>query len=159
MNSIATTKEQSERLMKCGVLPETADMAWVHCKETAADGLAWETDELVSWPYTRAASTFDTTTKKKATPAWSLSALLEKVLPKWLDKFELKKMIKDDVRTIDEQTIIEGPISLQYEALEPNWYVEYGFNYELLRLTEGGSPIEAVVQAVELLHLNGYKFN
>lgn len=44
--------------MKCGVQPETADMAWVHCKETAADGLAWETDELVSWPYTRAASTF-----------------------------------------------------------------------------------------------------
>lgn len=158
-NNTATTKEQSARLLACGVLPETADMAWVHCKETAADGLAWETEELVSWPYTRAASTFDTTTKKKATPAWSLSALLEKVLPKWLDEFELKKMIKERVKEIGHPTFIDGRVMLEHDTYDHNWYVRYGYGIELWWLTEGGSPIEAVVQAVELLHLNGYKFN
>ena len=158
MNNISTTKEQSERLMKCGVLPETADMAWVHCKETAADGLAWETDELVSWPYTQAAETFDTTTKKKATPAWSLSALLEKVLPKRLDKFELKKLIKARIK-IGFPIFIEGGVALEYHFADLGWHVRYGYSDVLWRLTEGESPIEAVVQTVELLHLNGYKFN
>ena len=148
MCEIATTIEQAERLLACGVPAETADMSrqMGGCIDLMDYCFGVNERKMRRGDY-------------DVTPAWSLSALLEKVLPKWLDKFELKKMIKDDVRTIDEQTIIEGPISLQYEALEPNWYVEYGFNYELLRLTEGGSPIEAVVQAVELLHLNGYKFN
>ena len=159
MNNISTTKEQSERLMKCGVLPETADMAWVYCKETAADGLAWETEELVSWPYTRAASTFDTPTKKKAIPAWSLSALLEKVLPKRLKKFELKKLIKARIKEIGTPTFLDGSVFLEYDAGDTNWYVKYGWGNDLWWCTEGGSPIEAVVQAVELLHLNGYKFN
>lgn len=158
-NNIATTKEQSARLLACGVQPETADMAWVHCKETADDDLAWETEELVSWSYTRAASTFDTTTKKKTTPAWSLSALLEKVLPKWLDEFELKKSIKARVKEIGHPTFIDGRVMLEHDTYDHNWYVKYGYGNELWWLTEGGSPIEAVVQAVELLHLNGYEFN
>lgn len=159
MNSIATTKEQSERLMKCGVLPETADMAWVHCKETAADGLAWETEELVSWPYTRAASTFDTTTKKKTTPAWSLSALLEKVLPKQLNSFVLTKGLKVRTKKMYGPKLLDGPVSLNYTDF--GWFVEYyGTRFTVYGLTEGGKdPIEAAVQAVELLHLNGYKFN
>ena len=124
MNNISTTKEQSERLMKCGVQPETADMAWVHCKETADDGHAWETDELVSWPYTRAASTFDTPTKKKATPAWSLNALLEKVLPKRLDKFELNELIKARVKKICPLTFIDGWVSLEHDIYDRKWYVK-----------------------------------
>lgn len=158
MNNISTTKEQSERLMKCGVQPETADMAWVYCKETAFDGLMWETDELIPWEYTKAASTFDTTTKKKASPAWSLSALLEKVLPKRLDKFELKKLIKARIK-IGFPIFIEGGVALEYHFADLGWHVRYGYSDVLWRLTEGESPIEAVVQTVELLHLNGYKFN
>ena len=158
-NNIATTKEQSARLLACGVQPETADMAWVHCKETAVDDLAWETEELVSWPYTCAASTFDTPTKKKATPAWSLSALLEKVLPKQLNKFELKELIKARVKKVCPSTFIDGWVSLEHDIHDRKWYVKYGCSNYLWWYTEGGSPIEAVVQAVELLHINGYKFN
>ena len=144
MCEIATTKEQSARLLACGVLPETADMMW----------LAWQRDVLVGCP-----NTFDTTTKKKASPAWSLSALLEKVLPKRLDHFELKKLIKARIKEIGTPTFLNGSVFLEYEAGDTNWYVKYGWGNDLWWCTEGGSPIEAVVQAVELLHLNGYKFN
>ena len=146
--------------MKCGVLPETADMAWVHCKETADDGLAWETEELVSWPYTRAASTFDTTTKKKATPAWSFGALLEKVLPKYLEDFSLETVWNAD----GDETELSKPYSVGGGVMLSNngthWVVDFEWDGFIGKLPQSdGSPIEAVVQAVELLHLNGYKFN
>lgn len=156
-NNIATTKEQSARLLACGVPPETADMAWVNCKETADDGLAWETDELVSWPYTRAASTFDTPKKKKATPAWSLGALLEKVLPKQLKDFPLETVWDADGDETELSTphMLDGDIVLNHNGTI--WEVDYGFIGRLPQSKE--SLIEAAVQAVELLHLNGYKFN
>ena len=157
--NIATTKEQSARLLACGVPPETADMAWVHCKETADDGLAWETEELVSWPYTRAASTFDTTTKKKATPAWSLSALLEKLLPKHIDALgaPLGKNADGEIVELPDPAVISGDVLIG-RALG-HWHVSYHYESFGGFLPSGESLIEAVVQTVELLHLNGYKFN
>lgn len=63
MNMIATTSEQSQRLLRCGVSADTADMHYF--KDILSVGhLVWDT------PF-----------PKKIFPAWSLSRLLE-LLPK-----------------------------------------------------------------------------
>ncbi|WP_300701289.1 hypothetical protein [Bacteroides sp.] len=96
-NQIATTREQSEKLLSLGVLPETADMVYHHTKSKTA-ALEWE---LKPYPPTlrsttklniaRLASSLhkhpDGTTMTgeevfdeiwgKDVPAWSLSRLID----------------------------------------------------------------------------------
>lgn len=64
--NIATTKEQSARLLQCGVDPETADMMFTPHNTLSAE------------PYK------ETLKDRGYSPAWSLSALLA-FLPKEID--------------------------------------------------------------------------
>lgn len=59
---IATTKEQSQRIIACGVNPDSADMCYVG---------GWS--EVCAIPFSKC--------NKEDTPAWSLSALLA-LIPK-----------------------------------------------------------------------------
>lgn len=62
---IATTQEQSTRLLRCGVSAESADMHW--------------DNKTLDEPFLNTGAVTD----KRDTPAWSLSALLE-LLPKFI---------------------------------------------------------------------------
>lgn len=66
-NRIATTREQSDRLLKCGVSAESADMA------------RYEDDEVPMMPWDWTTGSYGGTF-----PAWSLSTLLG-LLPKEID--------------------------------------------------------------------------
>ena len=70
--NIATTKEQSARLLQCGVDPETADMSWVRGAANVSDGNLslhpYLRMQRINWQSMRGRS--------EITPAWSLSALL-----------------------------------------------------------------------------------
>lgn len=74
--NIATTGEQSQRLLRCGVSTDTADMMWSRLDETRDHSLY-----AIPWYTPRQPN-------RKITdndfPAWSLSALLE-LLPKEID--------------------------------------------------------------------------
>ena len=73
---IATTREQSDRLLKCGVPAYTADMTLSYC-----NGGFYE---LMATPFHYGC--FD----EKDAPAWSLGCLLG-LLPKELDDFPFTK--------------------------------------------------------------------
>ena len=71
---IATTCEQSARLLACGVDPKTADMMWDRLDENRDYLLlsaSWETNRIKNRKIT-----------VNTIPAWSLSALLTSVLPR-----------------------------------------------------------------------------
>lgn len=72
MTNIATTKEQSTRLLQCGVDPETADMVWTIWDN---DGERYEQLSIMD------ESAYEMACLNPI-PAWSLGALLTKVLPK-----------------------------------------------------------------------------
>ena len=76
--TIATIKEQSDRLIACGVSIDTADMVWSHFE---SDGEKYEQLGVMDESAYEVASL-------NPTPAWSLSRLLD-ILPKHLDSFHL----------------------------------------------------------------------
>ena len=92
-------------------------------------------------------------------PAWSLSALLTKVLPKHLDNFPLAKWYPPFSREIwemDSESVLNGDVKLySYSSM---WIVDYDYGF-LGTLPQSNNPIEAVILAVELLHANGFKLN
>lgn len=61
---IATTRDQSARLLKCGVPAETADMTWI---DSEGDLLIVQDYENTKW----------LSQANHYTPAWSLSRLIE----------------------------------------------------------------------------------
>lgn len=75
---IATTREQSDRLLKCGVSAESADMCWrVESGEINIDQLLFDTEWI--------GSGYDSPKRHiEYLPAWSLSALLT-LLPKEIE--------------------------------------------------------------------------
>lgn len=127
---IATTKEQSERLVKCGVSSDTADM----CYDSGA---------LSLMQYNSAINERDIRRENyEVLPAWSLSRMLE-LLPKRLRSYYRRGGYYQMVLTI----------------VTKDWclsYREYDFS---LKAFFGESPIEACVKAVEWLTSNGYKLN
>lgn len=78
--NIATTKEQSARLLQCGVDPKTADMSWVRGAANVSDGNLslhpYLRMQRINWQSMRGRS--------EIAPAWSLSTLLS-LLPKEID--------------------------------------------------------------------------
>lgn len=89
MNSpIATTKEQSRRLLDCGVLADTADM----CYDSGALSLM-DYDSAVHERDSRRES-------YEVIPAWSLSALLS-IMPDLEHCFSLWKFEEDDTYAAD----------------------------------------------------------
>lgn len=125
--NIATDFLQSQRLLRCGVSADTADMFYqtpitVSQKATREDILLErKADETL----------FDTDT-----PAWSLSALLTKVLPHNIsvDKYKYK-----------------GATEYEVGCYFTGHRDKIAFN--------APDPIEACVQLIEWHTTNGYKLN
>lgn len=139
-SNIATTKEQSARLLQCGVDPETADMFYqtpitVSQKRQGEDMLLIKKSD---------ATLFDTDT-----PAWSLSALLA-LLP---------KEIKVDESPYDE---VQNYGLLIYPFMG-GWQIDYQYcdadECQCLKCVHDTDLIEACVKAIEWLTANNYKLN
>ena len=77
MATIATTREQSARLLQCGVSADTADMSWrtILCP---SDNEPWSDPQLLVLPYSVAKDIY---ASDHVEPAWSLSALLSLIPP------------------------------------------------------------------------------
>lgn len=131
---IATTIEQSERLLACGIKAETADMSWlIPPRYEEFWKYICEPQGLVKTPYSDLGDNID----ERKEPAWSLSALLAKVLPMSVNSAEGK----------DLQLLFEASVNI-----DTNWSCYYFCsNYEVW----ASDPIEACVRMVELLHEKG----
>lgn len=129
---IATTPEQSKRLLACGVDPKTADMVWLNRGRNPAyltfnEGCNRAIPEVGD------------------VPAWSLSALLA-LLP---------KDIYDDDDSYYFSLAKEYPLSNEYGAAYiPSWY-----KGDALVRKHDDSPIEACVQIIEWLIPNKHQLN
>lgn len=146
--NIATTKEQSARLLQCGVPAESADMSYQFIDECVNN-----TDKpICSTPKEQ----FNTLigygfgeNRIHITPAFSLSALLG-LLP---------KEIKVDESPYDE---VQKYALLIYPFMD-GWQVDYQYceddECHCLKCVYGIDPIEACVKAIEWLTANGYKLN
>lgn len=132
--NISTNKEQSDRLLRCGVPADTADMCWTRFE---SDGEKYELLSVMDESAYEFASL-------SPIPAWSLSALLG-LLPfkihsvryeYWLDiaPMDYGKQWSIGYYCMDKPKVIKG-------------------------LTHTDSLIECAVQEIEWLTSNGYKLN
>lgn len=141
--NIATTREQSARLLQCGVSADTADMA------------RYEDDEVPMMPWDWTTGSYGGTF-----PAWSLSALFG-LLPKHLDDFPYTKWIppflEGEIWDMDYPSVLNGDLKLYSNGT--NWIVNYDWDGFLGTCPQSENPIEACVLAIELLTANGYKLN
>lgn len=125
---IATSVYQSERLLACGVDSKTADMSYrVPLRQKNLGEFAWIVAILTITPFSEAR---DYIGEKKG-PAWSLSALLEDVLP----------------HTINKDA--ESNLILEYFDEQKSWCLRYAHSSTKIWKND---PIEACVQMVEWLH-------
>ena len=138
--NIVTTKEQSARLLQCGVDPETADMFYqipitVSQKRQGEDMLLIKKSD---------ATLFDTDT-----PAWSLSALLP-MLP---SKIEIDE---DPCNETQEYGLLIYPFM-------GGWQIDYQYcendECQCLKCVYDTDLIEACVKTIEWLTANNYKLN
>lgn len=145
---IATTKEQSERILKCGIPADSADMT-IHDFVTGLTSLLAE--DYKNFRESACPECF--------TPAWSLGKLIS-FLPRELDGFECHYQY--DFFSDDCPEIVEGHYTLEGELIilhSDTWIVDYDLEGFVGHLPQSKDPIEAVIQAIELLHENGYRFN
>ena len=124
--NIATDNLQSHRLLSCGVSADTADMIWTRFE---SDGEKYEQLSVMDESAYEVASL-------NPTPAWSLSALLTKVLPHNIsvDKYKYK-----------------GATEYEVGCYFTGHRDKIAFN--------APDPIEACVQLIEWLTENNYKLN
>lgn len=144
MNLIATTQEQSQRLLRCGVSANTADMMF-----TPHSTLSTE-------PYKEVLK------NRGYIPAWSLSALLG-LLPKtigdfWMTKWYAPNVDGFEIDDMGEPYQLSGDFQLLHIG-GGNYQVEYDWDGFRGKLPQSDNPIEACVLATELLTANGYKLN
>lgn len=142
---IATTQEQSARLLRCGVSAESADMSIRIITEPMIKDIAvWETPLLLTMPYSSAKDIYR---GDYVQPAWSLSALLS-ILP--------KEIYDDNGDSFYLSLAKEFPFSEDYSAA----YLEcWSLEHNSIVSKRGNSAIEACVQLIEWLTENGYKLN
>lgn len=140
--NIATDNLQSQRLLRCGVSADTADMHW---DNKTLDEPFLDTGEV---------------TDKRDTPAWSLSALLG-LLPSYLEDFPFTKWIDPfgdgEICEKGDERTLSGYVRLYRNEI--HWIVDYDWDGFTGTLPQSENPIEACVRAIELLYANGYKFN
>lgn len=119
--NIATDCSQSQRLLRCGVSADTADMFYTNYPNKPNDGI----------PYIGSIGI-----RKDLIPAWSLSALMTKVLPHNIsvDKYNYK-----------------GATEYEVGCYFTGHRDKIAFN--------APDPIEACVQLIEWLKENNYKLN
>ena len=147
--NIATTQDQSARLLRCGVSADTADM----CYDSGALSLM-DYDSAVHERDSRRES-------YEVVPAWSLSTLLG-LLPKELNDFPFTKWYEPfqdgwDISDKESECTINGEVKLYFSG--KTWVVDYDWDGFLGQMPCADDPIEACVLAIELLRANGYKFN
>ena len=136
-HQIATTPEQSKRLLACGLNYKTADMTLSFCNDSFY--------ELMATPFHYGCFT------EKDAPAWSLSALLA-LLPTSLTS------------AMGNKYMLELSKLRMHNAWEVQWFngrerwrtVDKDKKYHKLW---DESPIEACVRAIEYLTANGYTLN
>lgn len=120
---IATTQDQSQRLLRWGVSADTADMMFT------------PHNTLSTAPYKEALK------DRGYIPAWSLSALMTKILP-------------SNIRYKGHTSLLEITSS-NWQSDEQIWEVAYDIDLGV----EAPDPIEACVLMAEKLAANGYKLN
>lgn len=127
--NIATDKSQSQRLLRCGVSADTADMA------------RYEDDEVPMMPWDWTTGSYGGTF-----PAWSLSRLLG-LLP--------KEVYDEDDNSFYFSLAQEFPACDDYNAAyKPCWDDDDNLVEKF-----APCPIEACVQLIEWLMENNYKLN
>lgn len=142
--NIATTQEQSARLLRCGVSADTADMSIRTITEPMIKDIAeWETPRLLTMPYS---STKGIYRGDYIEPAWSLSALLG-LLP--------KEIYDENDNSFYFSLAKEFPLSKEYGAA----YIPCWFRGDAIIRERDNCPIEACVQLIEWLTENNYKLN
>lgn len=142
---IATTAEQSARLLKCGVPAESADMSYQFI-----DDCVNNTDKpICSTPkeqYNTLIGYGFGDSRIHITPAFSLSALLS-LLP--------KEIYDESGDSFYFSLAKEFPLSEEYGAA----YIPCWDKGDAIVRKRDNSPIEACVQLIEWLAENGYKLN
>lgn len=140
--NIATTKGQSDRLLRCGVPADTADMSIRTITEPMIKDIAeWETPLLLTMPYSSAKDIYR---GDYIEPAWSLSALLG-LLPFKIHSVKYEYWL--DIAPMD----YGRQWSIGYYCTEKPRVIK--------GLTHTDSLIECAVQEIEWLTANGYKLN
>ena len=157
-SQIATSPEQSNRLIACGVNPDSADMCYLYWDESGEqlsrdeyleifnDSFLDGRVELVPKDFADYDHSYETDS-----PAWSLSALLE-LLPTSLTS------------AMGNEYMLELSKLRMHNAWEIQWYngrerwrtMDKDKKYHKLWDV---SPIEACVKAIEWLTSNGYTLN
>lgn len=150
--NIATTQDQSARLLRCGVSADTADMVWTRFE---SDGEKYEQLSVMDESAYEVASL-------TPIPAWSLSALLG-LLPKtigdfWMTKWYAPNVDGFEIDDMGEPYQLSGDFQLLHIG-GGNYQVEYDWDGFRGKLPQSDNPIEACVRAIELLYANGYKLN
>ena len=146
--NIATTREQSARLLQCGVDPETADMSWrtILCP---SDNEPWSDPQLLVLPYSVAKDIYH---DDYIESAWSLSALLG-LLPKEIAIDGYAYRISIYFENPDEP-VIGNQWCLYYKPKKHN---------EKCRIDDvpmyAPDLIECAVLMIEWLTANNYKLN
>lgn len=140
--NIATTKGQSDRLLRCGVSADTADMSIRTITEPMIKDIAeWETPLLLTMPYSSAKDIYR---GDYIEPVWSLSALLE-LLPFKIHSGKYEYWL--DIAPMD----YGKQWSIGYYCIEKPRVIK--------GLTHTDSLIECAVQEIEWLTSNGYKLS
>ena len=144
--NIATDYSQSQRLLRCGVSADTADMIGIE------PNYGYECEPWSSMQGQDTRGYF---------PAWSLSKMLG-LLPKELNDFPFTKWYEPfqdgwDISDKESECTINGEVKLYFS--DKTWAVDYDWDGFEGRLPQSDNPIEACVLAIELLRANGYKFN
>lgn len=137
--NIATDSLQSQRLLRCGVSADTADMCWYKAKSPNKEGYSWM---LISENYLKRRSS------DEFVPAWSLSALLSDILPMKItdgDGYDYELQLTANISEDD---------CLRWELFYYSSLLEVTLMY-----VETPNPIEAAVEMIEQLTNNGYKLN
>lgn len=138
--NICTNKDQSARLLKCGVSADTADMCrYIESGEINIEKLRLDT-ELIGCSYD------DPKRHYEYIPAWSLSALL--------------RLIPHVIEVYDDSDYY---FSLAQEFLaSEDYHAAYKYCWaddDVFVGKRSSCPIEACVQLIEWLTENGYKLN
>lgn len=133
---IATTIEQSQRLLRCGVSADTADMMY------------FEDGELSTLSYSEYNEDFY---HKETLSAWSLSTLLSLLPTSILSPLGNEYMLELSKRRMhsgwEVQWVYNGSRFTTYDK------------HKVFHKLWDKSPIEACVKAIEWLTSNGYKLN
>lgn len=156
--NIATTRDQSARLLKCGVPAESADMSWFRGWGNVGDY------DLSVKPYSMMVRINEECCRgrNEIVPAFSLSCLLS-LLPKAISDFWMTKWfspIEDGFVISDKEApyLLSGDFQLLHIG-GGKYQVEYDWDGFQGKLPQSDNPIEACVLAIELLAANGYQLN